>query len=165
MKGSSDAGVHCAESGQIDEVLIIKVSSAEMKLADELHVPLDTSGNEVRAIFERPAEELHHVCSQLCQELMTHVDEDPEIDSWCFMTAAFTSGHFTPGSVSIWSTRVAFSRRGQSTSSSAKGLEVTAPLTSPSSKTAHCRFCNCARPATTNTSGFRYPQHVCSQET
>ena len=97
MKGRSDAGIHSSESGQIDEVLIIKVSSAEMKLADELHVALDTSGNEVRAIFERPAEELHHFCSQLCQEFMTHIDEGPETDSWCLMDAVFTCGHFTPG--------------------------------------------------------------------
>ena len=63
MKGSSDAGVDASESGQSDEVLVITAISAKTKLADELHAALGTSGEEVRAILERPNEELHHFLS------------------------------------------------------------------------------------------------------
>ena len=60
--------------------------------------------------------------------------------------AVFTFGHFTPRvSASIWSTRVEFSRRRRLTLSSAlKGADMATPLPSPSGKTAHSRFCNCA---------------------
>ena len=65
--------------------------TGEMEHADEFHVTLGTSCEEVYAIFHRHAEKPFHFL--LYRNFVTHAEGDYEFGSSCSMAADFTLGH------------------------------------------------------------------------